>query len=357
MKKFKINFTDYITPNPVFIDGISKSGKLVIDNIVSHMDRMELISMRYITDTIFDFVETGLMDEDAALEIIGSQMDQRLWKNYLGRDLNTNRNDMSSVHSSRNPNDYFERMNRLDNDETYAEFLNSLKRDNPISPESTDDLFLKNDILLNHFKKLKFIVLFRHPLEIAYAWYINGRGTRYLDNDVRMGHHTYNVNGKNAPEFAISWAEEYHKILPIDRVLKSVYLCCSDYLIAYKNISNKLEEKILCLTFEKFVVDPEKYILEIEEFLGTERSPNTQKLLADQRVPRKFNIQEFSAKYLILKKNSTDSYFKLLIDVCKTYESTFKTVEQVDEVLKDIDLEKSSKYLNQPKFINGKAIW
>ena len=176
--KPKIKFTNYITPNPVFIDGISKSGKLIIDTIVSHMDRMEVISMRYITDVLLDFVSLGMLDQDTALEIIGSQIDLRLWKNYIGRDLNTNKHDMSSIYNSRDPKMYLKRMKRFDNQETYMEFKEKIKLENPISPESTDDMFLHKELLLNHFSKLKMIVLFRHPLQIAHSWQRNGRGER-----------------------------------------------------------------------------------------------------------------------------------------------------------------------------------
>ena len=355
--KPKIKFTNYITPNPVFIDGISKSGKLIIDTVVSHMDRMEVISMRYITDVLLDFVSIGMLDQNTALEIMGSQIDSRLWKNYIGRDLNTNKHDISSIYNSRDPKMYLERMKRVDNQETYREFKEKIKLENPISPESTDDMFLHKELLLNHFSKLKMIVLFRHPLQIAHSWQRNGRGERYLKDDIRMYQHTYTIGGLQVPEFAIEWAAEYHNISPVDRVLKSVSNASQEYIKSYKNIDEKNEDRIFTLTFEEFVTDPEPYIVDIEKFLGTKRSSNNENIMKNQRIPRVLSIEEFTAKFLELEELSTSKYFNLLLDISREYETVFDSKEKVDEIKPNINLEDYYKYLNEPKFVEGKAIW
>jgi cytidylate kinase len=79
-----------ITPNPLFIDGPSRSGKGAVSVAVSGLDRTEHIATRYIIDRLITFYSLGLMDRDATIDSIATEVDLRLWKNYLGRDLNTN---------------------------------------------------------------------------------------------------------------------------------------------------------------------------------------------------------------------------------------------------------------------------
>jgi len=280
-----------------------------------------------------------------------------LWKNYIGRDLNTNKHDISSIYNSRDPKMYLERMKRVDNQETYREFKEKIKLENPISPESTDDMFLHKELLLNHFSKLKMIVLFRHPIQIAHSWQRNGRGERYLKDDIRMGQHTYDIGGLQVPEFAIKWAGEYHSISPINRVLKSVSVVCKEYLCAYQNIDEKYNNRIFILTFEEFVEDPESFISGIEKFLETKRSLDTGKILKNQRVPRVLSIEEFTAKFLELEKMSSSKYFNLLLDISREYEDIFNSRERVDNINRNLNLNEYSKYLNEPIFIDGKAVW
>ena len=111
------------------------------------------------------------------------------------------------------------------------------------------------------------------------------------------------------------------------------------------------------ITFEEFVTDLETYIVDIEKFLGTKRSSNNENIMKNQRIPRVLSIEEFTAKFLELEELSSSKYFNLLLDASREYETVFDSKEKVDEIKPNINLEDYTKYLVEPKFIEGKAIW
>ena len=51
--------------------------------------------------------------------------------------------------------------------------------------------------------------------------------------------------------------------------------------------NNKLDNQIITIPFEKFVLEPEPYLTNLEKFIGVNMTKKTKKVLKIQKVPRK----------------------------------------------------------------------
>ena len=357
--KFSLNVRKPLTPNPVFIDGISRSGKAAIAVTLASFENTEHVETRNIIDRIFSLYNLGLLDKNAALDNLITEIDFNLWFNYLGRNLNTNKHDFTSVLNSRNPEMYKARMSNHDNNDTFKEFFNYLKTEKPITLDCVDEMVYNSSIFFEAFPKTKIVVVLRHPIDIAFAWHRTGRGSNY-GTDQKTIHPTFNVgNLTNIPEFAIDWAFEYDTIKPIDRVAKIISTLCMRYYSYLNHIDSSIKNKIFIISFEDFVTNPENYLKDLCAFIGTKRSSATKKMMDNAAIPRSLNKIDFSKKFTGLKTNISNKYFNELIRVSELYESMFNPPFSINDVVEIPDFNPNvdfSRYFPKSYYKKGRKL-
>ena len=355
----KTNRRRSYTPNPVCIDGPSRSGKGAVSVAVSSLDRTEHITTILNIDRMITFYSLGLIDRDVTIDSIATEVDLRLWKNYLGRDLNTNIHDLTSVLNSRDPDMYKKRMENHDTEKSFMYFLNQIQEEQPISLLCTDELLLESDIIIEALNNLKIIVVLRHPIDLAFAWHRSGRGHRY-GTDPRMIHPTFSVNNRQPiPALAVSWAEDYINMNPIDRAVASSIYLNNRYLDFLENIPEIATDKVYIVSFEKFVTNPNPILKDICEFLDTKITTKTQKMLNRARVPRLLNVDDFSTKFHGIKANCSESVFSKIQEGSIRYENLFQSKLRISNIGQAGEQEYPSDfntYFRKPKYLKGKRI-
>jgi len=347
------------TPNPLCIDGPSRSGKGAVSLAVSSLERTEHIATRYIIDRLLTFYSLGLMDRAVTMDSIATEVDLRLWKNYLGRDLNTNVHDLTSILYSRDPEMYKKRMHNHDTEEVFKSFLERIKREQPISVLCTDDLLLEAELVFEALANVRFIIVLRHPVDLAFAWHRSGRGHRY-GTDPRMIHPIFSVDGlPPVPALAVGWEERYLELNALDRAIMSSVKLNDQYLDYIENLRNEYEAKVKVVSFEHFVVSPIEILADISEFLGSKPTSATPDMLKKARVPREINTDDFSKKYYGLQEQSTRSVFDKMVSCSQRYEHMFRPEVSINKVFKDESFNYSlefSKFFNKPQYIRGRRI-
>jgi hypothetical protein len=321
-KKPRIYVRKAFTRNPVFIDGLARVGKMLINMAVSSLERAEHAQGRPMLDSIFVLHGMGLMDRDVAVDLLKREVDMYLYFYYLGRHLNTNLHDWSGVWQSRDPEIYLRRMMEKDNADNFLKIMKRIKKENPIVPLHTHEMLCDYDIFLKSFVNSRIIAAFRHPVDVVFSWHRKKWGTRY-GVDPRSIHHTVRGVKGPVPWFAFDWAEEYEALPPIDRVIRSVCRLNSMYYNQVDNAPPKYRERILSVCFERFVTEPDSGIREIADFLDTVPSAATQSMLLKQRVPREAEPEEFKTKYLAIKEQASKGAFALLMENAEIYEKRF----------------------------------
>ena len=358
-KNFVMNVRESFIQRPVYVDGLSRSGKAAVGVSLASLARTEHILTRNIIDRLFALSSLGLLDRNAAIDNIITEANFKLWFNYLGRNLNTNIHDFTSVLNSRDPSMYKNRMNNQDNEKTFEEFMKFLKEEKPITLDCVDEMLYESDILFEAFENMFIVAVMRHPVDIAFGWHRTGRGHRY-GTDPRTIHPTLIVDGKfNVPIFAKDWAEEYVNMPPIDRVIKIITILTNKYYDYIEKIPENRKKSIYVLSFEEFVIDPHPILNDICKKLETSYTEATPLMLQKANLPRKLNFEKFSKKYYGLINNASEKYLSKFLETCYRYEKMFNSQLQINDSIKDdtfhynIDF---SSYFKKPYYDAGKRV-
>ena len=356
---FEMNVRKSFTPRPVYVDGLSRSGKAAVGVSLASLDRTEHILTRNILDRLFTLYSLGLLDRKAAIDSMITESDWKLWFNFLGRNLNTNIHDFTSVLNSRDPDMYNKRMMNQDNDETFKEFISFLKKEKPITLDCTDEMLYESDLFFEAFENLFIVAVMRHPVDIAFGWHRTGRGYKY-GTDPRTIHPTLVVDNKfNVPIFAKDWAEEYVKMDPINRVIKIITILTNKYYDYIENIPSNRKKSIYVMSFENFVTDPHPILKDLCNLLDTSYTNSTPKMLEKANLPRKLNHDNFSKKFYGLKNNSSKEFFKIFLDACNRYEEMFSSPFKISETIESKSFNYSNdfnSYFVKPFYDAGKRI-
>ena len=354
----ELRIRESFTPVPVFIDGISRSGKAAVSVAVSSLKRTEHVQNRFIFDTIMKQHSMGYLAKSAAIDQLIQEVDFSLFYNHLGRNLNTNIHDWSSVLNSRDPKMYEQRMLRKDNAQTALDIFKEIESNKAIAINCCEELLLNKEIFLEAFQNLKVVVVLRHPVDIVFSWHRTKRGERY-GKDKRFIHQTFGDDKCPIPGDAIEWSEEYKNISPLDRVIKTISDLYLKYFQEKSNLKDDEKRKFHWVYFENFTSESYTNLKEISQFIGTDFSEKTVEMCSNQMLPRQINYPNFYTKFHAIKQNCAKKYFFIFLQCCEIYEKHSKSIFRIEEIPKDFSVKKYSdfsKYLNEPDFYKGKRI-
>ena len=309
--------------SPVFVDGIGRAGKLIVDMAIGSFERAEHVQPQPMMDTLFVFNGMGLIDPDAAMDLLRKEVNNYLWLGYLGRNINTNLHDYSSVWHSATPEKYFRRLATRDTPENFLKIRAAIRREKPILLLHTHEMLCDGDMFLKGFPKSRIVPVFRHPVDTVFSWHRKGFGARY-GKDLRAGAHTFQGVAGPVPWWAFDWSEEYERLAPLDRVVKSVAVLNRRYFDRMDRMPEKFRRRLLPLCFEHFAPDPEPMVKALTDFLETRPTPVTAEVLRKQRVPRKLDRAEFKTRFEGIRKGSSKATFEVFLEDCLRYEKRFK---------------------------------
>ena len=309
--------------SPVFVDGVGRAGKVVVDLAIGSFERAEHVQPQPMMDSIFILNGMGLIDPDMAMDLLRKQVNNYLFAGYLGRNINTNLYDYSSVWNSVKPDMYLKRLATRDTPENFLKMRAAIRRERPILLLHTHEMLCDAEIFLKAFRKSRIVPVFRHPVDLVFSWHRKGFGERY-GKDLRAGAHTFwGVTGP-VPWWAFDWAEEYEKLPPLERVMRSVAVLNERYYDQMDHMPDRHRARLLPLCFEHFVTDPEPTIKALSEFLETRPTPGTWEVLQNQRVPRKLDRAEFKSRFRTIRQSSSKTSFEGFVEDCLRYEKRFK---------------------------------
>jgi hypothetical protein len=160
-------------------------------------------------------------------------------------------------------------------------------------------------------------------VDTVFSWNRKGFGSRY-GRDLRAGAHTFVGARGPVPWFAYDWSEEYERLPPLERVMKSVAVLNQRYFDQLDRLTPRYGRRLLPLTFERIVRDPDGMVKALAEFLDTQPTALTPEVLRRQRVPRPLDRLEFKTRFDGIRKASSKATFELFVEDCLRYEKRFK---------------------------------
>ena len=116
MKNFNYFPAKFITKNFILIDGISRTGKLLLGSLICSFDRMESLEFGENFEHLLPAVKFKKVNKRFAKAFLHNYLNQLIYNKFISRNVNFRLNDRTSIEQSRNPKIYYKRLKNLDGD-------------------------------------------------------------------------------------------------------------------------------------------------------------------------------------------------------------------------------------------------
>jgi hypothetical protein len=274
--------------------------------------------------------ESGDLSKQGFKYLFESDLLMDIWFSMMGRDVNNNLHDQTSILNSPKREEYLARAKRKDTPNTFDEIVKEVKERQLIFPFVCDDFMTIGSFLNDISKNFKYVIVMRNPIDLVFTWFRSGRGTR-LGTDVRYTNPAFQIRGIDNLHYSmLEHAEEFNEVNPLEKC----FLVIEKQLTSYLN-SELLSSKNSCMVpFENFYIEPENYIQKFENLLGTSRTEFTSDEMIKANIPRKKDSETFSVKANMIFDNMNEKYVDRLKNLCERYESEISDVYKLSSITK-----------------------
>ena len=314
--KIKIIKRNLLHNNFIFIDGVAKSGKIVVSTIISSFKNTENQSLHSNINNYVKFNNLKLIDEDLTIDLILQGMQRFMIENQLSRFLNFRKNDLSSVNNSVKKKDYYNRLKINDDPNEIEKIIKNLKINKNSLPIVVDDFFPNCTGKLKFFYSFKKIITYRNPIGICYDNWIRQRAQKKI-----MGHSWqdvfhYKKNNKKIPWFVKP--KDANKFISSSKLQKHLMFLSSEIKPYFnKNIFKIPNTKFVFL--EDIWENPNGSVKSLSKFLKIEETKYTKLILKKLNLPR-INVKEnYEQQFYFLKSIMSLSEFKSVLNLEKLY--------------------------------------
>ena len=322
MSKIKIIRRKLFNNNFVFIDGISKSGKIVISSIISSFQNCENQTMQDKFNNYLKFNNLKLLDEDLAIDLILHNMQIFTIECQLSRFLNFRKYDLSSVNNSFIKKKYYNRLKINDNPEEIEKIIKNLKKKKKLIPCVVDDFFPNCKNKFKYFYKFNKIILLRNPLGVLHDYL-----KRDFLNKLSKGHPWQTVFHYKKNNQKIPWyvkQKDSAKYLSKNKIDKHLMYLKTEY-------EPYLKKEIFKIPNTKFIFleDVWKYptliTKHLENFIKTKKTRYTKKILKKLNLPRLNIEKQYNKEFNYLKNIMNEKQFKVILKIEKKYFDKYHT--------------------------------
>jgi hypothetical protein len=298
---------------PIFIDGISRTGKFLLGKIVSCFNDVENFQYISLIEQILYIHKLGSITRDAAIAFIKAQIDEHAYNMYLGRNLNLRFDDATSLYNNFELNKYLKRSLVPYGLEQKKEILNNKSESLFILHES----FSHIELLYGAFPKMKFIHLNRHPVDLVHSWFINV-GNRFKSDPFSFIP-IVQSNNNLMPWYAVDWKDEFVPLTNIDRIIKSISYLLDIEKNTYTSLTKHIKALILEIKYEDIVENTSDAIDSLSMFLDKDPHDQINYILAKEKCPNKISLTKRGNKLKEIKKVASDKYINLLDEMIINY--------------------------------------
>lgn len=306
----------------VLVDGIGRSGKVVMGLALASMKNVEKMRIDLLFDSVPRMYEMNKISHDGAVTLLRLEADTRFYETMISRSVNFKPTDYTGVFKDPYTLRYILRLFSEEGESV----VKRIRKEKPIFQNMTHDGLSRAKILFDAFgDRLYIIEMLRDPIGIIYDWHVKNFGER-IGKDPREQHLTLEWNGDVVPFIALGWENEYLSIKPIDRIIRMIDTRFRRNIEGYKKLSEENKKRTMFVVFERFVVDPMPYCKEIAKFIGTEITSITERKMRQEKCPRKINPDERIKMKKIIVKQASEKYIKMLNELTEEYGDLVKNM-------------------------------
>ena len=321
MKDFYPSRKNILLEQIVLVDGQPACGKGALDPAISSMRRVELLNFSPQIENICGLRYLNKLDNNSAKTMLRLEADLVLYETMMSRNTNFRINDQSSAFKDINFITYIKRL-FVQGDSLIPK---KIIKDKPILHFMTHAMLGVSKPLFEAFQnKLNIIELVRHPKSMLEKqteyneWWSSNAGKK------RQFQLFINYKNNEIPFWAKDWPDLYIKSNSVERAIFEMSHQIKVAESFKKENSELFKKQCLSIPFERFVVNPIKYLKKVEILLNTEISKKTNKMLKKESVPRKNqNINENKIMKFLDKKGASKDSIELLNKISQDYENYY----------------------------------
>ena len=308
-----------ITNKIVFADGISRTGKAILSNLLLGFEEMSSVQFINPFEQLMPMYINDKITKDAMSGFLRLFFNENFYNYKLSRNVNFRYDDLTSIYNTNNPTEFHKNLSKKDG--------------TSVIEELTDDTlffqFQTHDLLTHYSKFLELnidayiIELFRNPIDTIHSWYKRGWGTRFDHVDPRSGTTLFQYKGKTIPHYAIGNEEYYLSLNPMEKCVFMHNLLQKKSINEYKQLNDKQKQNILLIKYEDLLKDSTNETTRMSNFLNLKKTPHMNKVMQDARVPRVVNNENRIKKLNEINKNINQELQNDLKELYEYYEYNF----------------------------------
>ena len=121
----KNNIFEYqmITDKVIFADGLTRSGKALLSNILLGFENVSSIQVLDILEQILPMFSNNKISKNATSSILRLYLNQNFYHYKLSRNLNFRYDDLTGIHNTSNPKQFYKNLNKKDDDDVIDELF------------------------------------------------------------------------------------------------------------------------------------------------------------------------------------------------------------------------------------------
>lgn len=285
---------DLINENILFVDGLTRVGKTALNQLISGIGGVSHPQVFSLIEQICPMVLEGEITKEAASALIRLQLNERAYDYELSRNVNFRKTDLTSVHNSQYPEDFFKRLDLVDGDEVLK------NRKEVIHQFLTHDLLSSFKVLQSFELPFKMVEVFRDPIETIYSWHSRGWGHRFDEADLRSFTTLFETDNKVVPHHFTGVKENYFECNEVEKCVLMHNHLIRKSIVEFEKLSRKEKEKIHLVCYEDVLSSPFLMVSNIANFLGCQLSNQMDRYLKIAALPRKQNRAKLVRKREVL---------------------------------------------------------
>lgn len=309
----------YLIQSPLFLNGITRAGKFLLGKLASCVKSVEYYQYVSVLEHLPFLSRLGLVMEEAAVALMRVQVDEHAYNHLIGRNMNGRYSDASSIYNAPQFENYLSRSITED----IPALLDHFRSEKRLPTFIIHEMLPNIEIYFKAFRDPLIIDLNRHPIDLAHSWYRRDWGRRYINDPLSFAP-VIQAFQLSVPWFAADWKEEYQELKPVDRIIRCIEWLTEEGEKTYRRLDPDAQKKILRITYEQIVEEPEKSVGQIAVFLDAPVLDALPAVMGRERVPQKITSESRKKKLADFEREASPLHLDKLHQMTVAYESMFQ---------------------------------
>lgn len=313
---------DSIPPNLLAIDGITRSGKFWLAELVTYFEGMEPVLHEPALDFISIKAHFGELEKSGAAELFRNIVSHKCFITSLGRNLNTRLGDSSSIYRHPRREVFLNRAHQIRDAE--FEKVKVVDFSKVTYPLLAHDWMSVWGVQADALPDMKLIRVERNPVDLVYAWLDTGIGLK----DMAFSHR-FLLDGKSLPWFARDFGHGFEGLVEVDRIIGSIAFLFDSALPAIQRQLDSTDGTLLVTSYERLGSNLLEEVERISSHLGLRPLPEMEGFVATQsrKGREKAALDDARAgKLEKLKLIASRDGLDQLLDLANRYEIFARTI-------------------------------